>query len=53
MENEKQETPVNPVHPDRNIELQLRCQFTDKELLELGKKMAEAPGVVEVPADKK
>lgn len=40
------ETPVRPAHPDRNIEIQLRYQFTDKELLELGKKMAEAANLL-------
>jgi uncharacterized coiled-coil protein SlyX len=36
-----QAAPVKPAHPDRTIEIQLRCSFTDKELLELGKKLAE------------
>ena len=34
--------PAKPARPDHEIELQLRCPFTDKELLELGKKMAES-----------
>ncbi len=43
--------PVSPVHPDRNIELQLRHQFSDKELIELGRKMAEAAGLLEQQKD--
>ena len=34
--------PVKPALPDKKIEQQLRCSFTEKELLEIGKKLAEA-----------
>jgi hypothetical protein len=39
--------PVKPVKPDHKLELQLRCQFIDKELLELGKKLAENSNLLE------
>jgi hypothetical protein len=37
---------VKPARPDLKIEMQLRCQFTDKELLELGKKLAESSNLL-------
>ena len=33
---------VEASRPDHKVEIQLRCTFTDKELLELGKKLAES-----------
>lgn len=39
--------PAKPAIPDREIELYLRCHFTEKETLELGKKLAESSNTLE------
>ena len=42
MTKKKSTKKTPPAKPDRKIELQLRHQFTQKETLEIAKKMAEA-----------
>ena len=43
-------TPA-PAKPDRKIEMQLRHQFTDKETLELGRKLAEESNLLNQQED--
>lgn len=49
----KQAEPVSPIRPPKKTEISLRVTYTEKELLEIGKKLAEANRELETAESEK